>query len=49
VLDNNPQNLAEWIRNAQGVKEGSDMPSFGTNTISQNQLDQLVTYLESLK
>jgi cytochrome c oxidase subunit II len=49
VLDNTPPNLAEWIRNAQGVKEGSDMPSFGTNTINQNQLDQLVAYLESLK
>jgi cytochrome c oxidase subunit II len=48
VLDNNPQNLKEWITNAQGVKPGVDMPSF-PNNFSPSDLDALVAYLESLK
>ena len=53
VLDNNPTNLAQWIYNAQGVKPGVDMPSFNGSpgsqgNLSQDQLNNLVAYLESL-
>jgi len=47
VVNNTPQNLAAWIKDAQAVKPGSDMPAF-TN-LSQSQIDELVAYLESLK
>ncbi|MGO8950491.1 MAG: cytochrome c oxidase subunit II [Ktedonobacterales bacterium] len=55
VLDNNPTNLAEWIYNAQSVKPGVDMPSFNGSAapayqqLSQDQLNNVVAYLESLK
>jgi len=46
VLENNPQNLALWLHNPQDVKPGSDMPDLG---LSQDQINALVAYLESLK
>ncbi|MBF6589995.1 MAG: cytochrome c oxidase subunit II [Ktedonobacterales bacterium] len=48
VLENTRDNLRNWIANAQTVKNGSDMPSFGS-TYSSSDLDALVAYLESLK
>lgn len=47
VVDNSPANLAAWIRDAQAVKSGSDMPAFPN--LTQSQIDELVAYLESLK
>ena len=47
VLENTPEHLARWVRNAQEIKIGVAMPSF-TN-LSQDQIDALVAYLESLK
>jgi cytochrome c oxidase subunit 2 len=47
VLDNTPDNLRRWIRDAQSVKVGVHMPSFPS--LSDSDLDQLVTYLQSLK
>jgi cytochrome c oxidase subunit II len=55
VLDNNPSNLSEWIYDAQAVKPGVDMPSFNGSQsptypkLSQDQLNDLVAYLESLQ
>lgn len=46
VLENNPQNLALWLHNPQDVKPGNDMPDLG---LSQDQINALVAYLESLK
>jgi len=46
VLENNPQNLALWLHNPQDVKPGNDMPNLG---LSQDQINALVAYLESLK
>jgi len=48
VLDNDPggKNLAIWLQNPQDVKPGSDMPDLG---LSQDQINALVAYLESLK
>lgn len=47
VTANTPQNLAAWIRDAQSVKNGSDMPSF--TTLPQSEIDALVAYLDSLQ
>jgi cytochrome c oxidase subunit II len=59
VLENTNDNLARWILHAQDIKPGSDMPSFdgsysaqnlgGYQALSQEQITQLVAYLESLK
>ncbi len=46
VLPNDPAHLAEWLSNPQAVKPGSDMPNLG---LSQDQINALVAYLESLK
>ena len=46
ILVNNPQNLALWLHNPQNVKPGNDMPDLG---LSQDQINALVAYLESLK
>lgn len=47
VLDNTPDNLTQWIRNAQSVKPGVLMPAF--DNISDADLSALATYLEGLK
>jgi cytochrome c oxidase subunit II len=55
VLDNTPSNLDEWIYDAQSVKPGVDMPAFNGSQsptypqLSQDQLNNLVAYLESLQ
>jgi cytochrome c oxidase subunit 2 len=46
ILDNNPQNLALWIRNPDRIKPGANMPTLG---LSGEELSNLVAYLESLK
>jgi cytochrome c oxidase subunit 2 len=46
ILDNNPKNLAMWIRNPDAVKPGANMPTLG---LSGTELNDLVAYLESLK
>lgn len=46
VLPNTPANLATWLNNPQAVKPGNDMPQLG---LSQDQINALVAYLESLK
>ena len=46
VLDNNPQNLATYLRNPQAVKNGIDMPDLN---LTQSEIDALVAYLDSLK
>lgn len=52
VVDNNPANLAAWIRDPQAVKSGADMPAFGQaagGSLTDDQINELVAYLESLK
>ncbi|MGH2517679.1 MAG: cytochrome c oxidase subunit II [Ktedonobacterales bacterium] len=54
VLSNTSTNLNQWILHAQDVKYGADMPSFdgtspGYSALSQQQVDDLVAYLESLQ
>jgi cytochrome c oxidase subunit 2 len=47
VLTNTPENLKAWIHDTQQFKSGNDMPAF--TAIPDDQLDQLVAYLESLQ
>ena len=54
VVPNTPAQLAAWVRNAQNIKFGSDMPAFDGSAGSQgnltpDQVNALVAYLESLK
>ena len=46
VIDNTPQNLANWIMNVQNIKPGALMPDFH---YSPDQLKALVAYLEGQK
>lgn len=46
VLPNTPENLAEWIRDPQGVKPGNLMPR---TALHPEDLDALVRYLQTLK
>ena len=45
-MDNNPQNVAMWVRNPEEIKPGANMPTLG---LSGKELNDLVAYLESLK
>jgi cytochrome c oxidase subunit 2 len=47
VLTNTPENLKAWIHNTQEFKPGNDMPT--QTAVNDEQLNQLVEYLESLK
>ena len=46
TLENNPRNLAAWVRNPKKLKPGAQMPALG---LSAQQASQLAAYLESLK
>lgn len=46
VLDNTPENLRSWVVNPQQAKPGCLMPQ---SKISGENLDQLISYLETLK
>jgi len=47
LLENNPRNLADWIRDAPSLKPGTIMPSF--HSLSDRDVQQIVAYLESLR
>ncbi len=46
VLDNTPDHLKAWVVNPQQAKEGCLMPK---STVSGTNLDDLISYLETLK
>ena len=46
TLEMNRGNLAGWVVDAQGIKPGSRMPP---NSLSSEELEALLAYLESLK
>lgn len=45
-MDNNPDNLAKWLRDPQGIKHGNDMK---IAPLSDQDVQSLVDFLESLK
>jgi mono/diheme cytochrome c family protein len=50
LLENTPQNLETWLKHTEEVKEGVYMPNYyKQGTINDEQVAELVTYLESLK
>src|SRR6478735_6691592 len=50
VLPNTPENLAKWLHDPQGIKPGVYMGEvIQKGTLTDEQIDQLVTYLESLQ
>ena len=46
TLDNTPDDLRRWLRDPQEVKPENLMPKV---PLTDQQLDQLVAYLEGLK
>jgi cytochrome c oxidase subunit 2 len=46
MLPNTVQNLADWLRDPQKIKEGAHMPNF---MLSPEEINALITYLEDLK
>ena len=46
MIENTPENLRAWVDNPQAIKPGCSMPSM---KLSDQQLDQVVAYLETLK
>ena len=46
LMDNTPNNLAEWLKNAQAFKPGSHMPNL---QLTDAQVSDLVAYFETLK
>ena len=46
IMENNPKNLAMWLKDPPGVKPGSLMPNYH---LTDDQVNALVAYLESLK
>jgi cytochrome c oxidase subunit 2 len=49
VLANTPENLTRWIRNSSSVKPGSLMPEQTHALLNDQDLQAIVTYLQSLK
>jgi cytochrome c oxidase subunit II len=49
ALENTPENMADWIRDPQESKPGNEMPSHPPERISDEDLEALVAYLESLR
>jgi len=50
VLPNTPENMAKWLHDPRGVKPGVYMGEvIQKGTLTDEQVDQLVKYLESLK
>ena len=52
IRENNAANLADWIRNAPGIKPGSEMPVQGVEyggTLTDEQIGYVVAYLQSLQ
>jgi cytochrome c oxidase subunit 2 len=46
AMDNTPQNLRQWVKSPETFKRGALMPAM---QLSDEQLDQLTAYLETLK
>ncbi len=46
ILENTPEELAEWLRNPPAVKPGADMPNL---KLTPDEIRTLVAYLRSLK
>lgn len=48
LLENNPENMERWLKQTDEVKEGVYMPNYYKLGLTDEQIAELVTYLESL-
>ena len=46
VIENNPNELARWLKNPQGIKPGCNMPNL---QLADGEVTDLVAYLETLR
>jgi cytochrome c oxidase subunit 2 len=46
ILENNPANMRQWLKNPQHIKPGALMPDF---IFTDQQLHQLGEYLDTLR
>jgi cytochrome c oxidase subunit 2 len=46
IFENNPEELAAWLRNPAAVKPGAKMPDLN---LTSDQIDALIEYLQSLE
>jgi cytochrome c oxidase subunit 2 len=46
IIENNPTNLRQWIKDPDSLKPGALMPAM---QLTDEQLDQLTAYLATLK
>ena len=49
ILENTPQNMETWLKHTDEVKEGVYMPNYYKQGLTDEQIAELVTYLESLR
>jgi cytochrome c oxidase subunit 2 len=49
ILENTPQNMETWLKHTDEVKEGVYMPNYYKQGLTDEQIAELVTYLEDLK
>jgi cytochrome c oxidase subunit 2 len=49
ILENTPQNMETWLKHTDEVKEGVYMPNYYKQGLTDEQIAELVTYLEGLK
>ncbi|QKS71554.1 cytochrome c oxidase subunit II [Paenalkalicoccus suaedae] len=48
-LEHTDENLREWIRDPQSLKPGNEMPAFDESTLSEEELDSLIEYIDTLQ
>ena len=49
ILKNTPENMETWLKRTDEVKEGVYMPNYYEQGLTDEQIDELVTYLGSLR
>ncbi len=49
ILENTPENMETWLKHTDEVKEGVYMPNYYDQGLTDEQVAELVTYLENLR
>ena len=49
ILENTPENMETWLKRTDEVKEGVYMPNYYKQGLTDEQIAELVNYLESLR
>ncbi|PSL50827.1 cytochrome c oxidase subunit 2 [Salsuginibacillus halophilus] len=48
ILEATDENLEEWIRDPESIKQDNDMPAYPEESINDEDMDALIEYLQSL-